>query len=58
MGFRLEQEDGDLITPMVLAHPPHPIKSRSRNKHRNLWVNDVFPPDDPDSSLYTEFIIT
>ena len=29
---------GVLITPMVLAHPLHPIKSRSRNKHRNLWV--------------------
>ena len=35
---------GVLITPMTLAHPLHPIeyhwiiKSRSRNKHRNLWV--------------------
>ena len=26
------------ITPMALAHPLHPIKSRSRNKRRNLWV--------------------
>ena len=29
---------GVLITPMALAHPLHPIKSRSRNKRRNLWV--------------------
>ena len=26
------------ITPMALAHPLHPIRSRSRNKRRNLWV--------------------
>ena len=26
------------ITAMALVHPPHPIKSRSRNKRRNLWV--------------------
>ena len=24
--------------PMALAHPLHPIKSRSRNKRRHLWV--------------------
>ena len=29
---------GVLITPMALAHLLHPIKSRSRNKRRNLWV--------------------
>ena len=29
---------GVLITPMALAHPLHPIKSRSRNKRRTLWV--------------------
>ena len=29
---------GVLITPMALAHPLHPIKGRSRNKRRNLWV--------------------
>ena len=29
---------GVLITPMALAHPLYPIKSRSRNKRRNLWV--------------------
>ena len=28
---------GVLITPMALAHPLHPIKSRSRNTRRNLW---------------------
>ena len=27
-----------LITHMPLEHPLHPIKSRSRNKRRNLWV--------------------
>ena len=29
---------GVLITPMALAHPLHPIKSRLKNKRRNLWV--------------------
>ena len=29
---------GVLMTPMALAHPLHPIKSRSRNKRRKLWV--------------------
>ena len=29
---------GVFITPMALAHPLHPIKSRSRNTRRNLWV--------------------
>ena len=38
MSFGLEQEGGSLITPMALAHPLHPINSRSRNKCRNLWV--------------------
>ena len=38
MGFELEQKDGSLITPVALAHPVHYIKSRSRNKHRKMWV--------------------
>ena len=46
-----------LITSRALAHPLHPIKSRSKNKRRNLWVDDVFPPDDLGSGLYTPFII-
>ena len=29
---------GVLITPMALAHPLHPIRSKSRNQRRNLWV--------------------
>ena len=37
-------EDGSLITPMALAHPLYPIKSRLRNKRRNLRVDDVYPP--------------
>ena len=36
MSFGLE--GGNLITPMALAHPLHPIINRSRNKRRNLWV--------------------
>ena len=28
---------GVLITPMASAYPLHPIRSRSRNKRRNLW---------------------
>ena len=38
MIFGLDQEGGSLIAPMALAHPPHPIDNRSRNKRRNLWV--------------------
>ena len=38
MVYGLEQWVGVLITLMSLAHPLHPIKSRSRNKSRNLWV--------------------
>ena len=29
---------GVLITPMALAHPLHPIWSKSRYQRRNLWV--------------------
>ena len=29
---------GVLITPMALTHRLHPIKCKSRNKRRNLWV--------------------
>ena len=42
MRFGLEQEGGSLITPMALAHPRHPIKSRSRKKRRHLWVGRCF----------------
>ena len=38
MVFRKEQEDWSVITPMALAHPLYSIRSRSRNKRRNLWV--------------------
>ena len=58
MGFVLKQEDGSLITAMMLAHPLHPIKGRSRNKRRNLGLDDVFSPDDIGSGPYTQFIIT
>ena len=51
MRFWLEQEGGSLIIPVSLAHPLHPINSRSRNKRRNLWVGwrfsswwPLFPP--------------
>ena len=37
MDFGLEQEGGSVITPMALAHPLHPIYSRSREKRWNLW---------------------
>ena len=36
MSFGLEGVN--LIIPMALAHPLHPINDRSRNKRRNLWV--------------------
>ena len=39
--FLLEQEDGDVSIPVSLAHYFHPIKSRSKNKHRNLWVGFI-----------------
>ena len=38
VSFGLEQDGGGLISPMALAHPLHPIDSRSRNRCRNLWV--------------------
>ena len=41
MSFGLEQEGGSFITPMALAHPLHPINSRSRKKRRNMWVGGV-----------------
>ena len=37
MIFGLEQEGENLITPMALAHPLHPIDNRSRNK-RLGWM--------------------
>ena len=37
-GFGLEHGDGSFITPMALAHALHPVRSRLRNKCRNLWV--------------------
>ena len=46
MSFGLEQEGGSFITPMALAHPPHPINSRSRNKRQTCGLDDVFPSDD------------
>ena len=38
--FFLTRTGGDMVltTPVALAHPLHPIRSRSRNKRRNLWV--------------------
>ena len=44
MIFGLEQEGGTLIAPMALAHSPHPIDNRSRNRHRNLWVGWCVSP--------------
>ena len=38
MSCGLKHEGGGLITPMALAHPLHPISSRSSNKRRNLGV--------------------
>ena len=47
---------GVLITPMALAHPLHPIKSRSGNKRRNLrvrWcVSSCWPWSWPMHSIY------
>ena len=38
MRFRLEQEGGSLISAIAMAHPLHPINSRSRNKRWKLSV--------------------
>ena len=38
MIFGLEQEGGNLIAPMALAHPLHPVDKRLSNSSRNLWV--------------------
>ena len=43
--YGLEEEDGSLISFMALARPPHPLRIRSMNKHRNLGLDDVFPPN-------------
>ena len=44
MSCGLEQEGGNLITPMALAHPLLFINSRSRNKRWNLWVGRCVSP--------------
>ena len=41
-----KMEDGSLVTSMPLAHPLHPIRSRSRNKRQICGLDDVFPIDD------------
>ena len=38
MIFELEQEGGNLIDSMALAHPLHPIDTKSRNRRRNPSV--------------------
>ena len=38
MVYEVEQRMGILITSMVPAHYLHPVRSRSRNNHRNLGV--------------------
>ena len=53
MCFGLELEDRSLVSSMVVARPIHPIRSRSK-KGRNLWVNDVYPPDDLSSGSGTQ----
>ena len=57
MIFGLEQEDGSVITPMVLAHPLHPIKTGWGTSAETCGLYDVFPPDDLGSGPYTQFII-
>ena len=60
MGFGQDQEDGISIIPIALAHPPHPITKRSRNKRRNLWFGwcvDVFPSGNLGSGLYTQLLL-
>ena len=37
MSLELERKDGSLVTPMALAHPLHPIRSRSKNKRWDPW---------------------
>ena len=32
---------GSLVTPMTLTHSVYPIRNRSKNKHRNLWIGYV-----------------
>ena len=56
MFFGLEQKNGSWITPMSLAQPLHPIRSRSRNKSENCGLDDMLPPDNLGYSSYTEFI--
>ena len=55
--FGLEQEDGSLIIPMVLAYPLHPIGSSRGINPGNCVLDEVCPTDDLGFGLYTQFII-
>ena len=57
MGFWLEQENGNSIAPVALAHHLHPIKKGRGMSAEITGFDDVFPTDDFDSSLYTQFIM-
>ena len=46
-----------VITPILLAHPLHPIKAGRGIGAETCGVDDVFPPDDLGSGPCTPFII-
>ena len=51
------EQGGSLITPMALAHPPHPVKGGRGISAKPCGLDDVFLPDDLRSSPYTQCII-
>ena len=42
---------------MALAHPLHPIRGKLGYTRQNLWVDQVFSPDDLCSGPYTQSIV-
>ena len=50
-------KDESLITPMVLVRSIHHIEAGRGISAKTCGLDDVFPPDDIGSSLYTQFII-
>ena len=57
MHFWLKMEDRSLVILMALAHPSHPIKSRSRISAEICGLGEVVPPADLCSSPETHLML-
>ena len=56
-GFVLEQEHGSTLLPWHWHILSTPIEAGRGIRAKTCGLDDVFPPDDLDFSLYTQFII-